>query len=96
MTYSLKHAAERLGIGHRELMKRMRDKDLLTAQNLPTNPPLTKQFLVTRENRYHHPEHGMQYPRTTRVTEADIPWLAKQLGIERPMPPVTADPRDVA
>ena len=96
MSNSLKHVAEHLGISHRELMKRMRDKGLLTAHNLPTNPTLTMQYLVTREHRYHHPELGMQYPRTTRVTDAGIPWLAKQLGIERPMPPVTADPRDVA
>lgn len=96
MSHSLKYTAERLGIGHRELMKRMRDAGLLDKHNLPANPVMTKEFLVTRENRYHHPEHGLQYPRTTRVTDAGLAWLAKKLGIERPMPPAQQDPRDVA
>lgn len=96
MSYSLKYAAERLGIGHRTLMQRMRDKGLLDKHNLPANPVMTKAFLVTREGRYQHPEHGMQYPRTTRVTDIGLPWLAKQLGIERPAPPAVADPREVA
>lgn len=96
MSISLKQAAERLGLGHRELMKRMREKGLLDRHNLPAAPDLTKAFLVTREHRYHHPEHGMQYPRTTRLTDAGIPWLAQQLGIERPMPEAKPDPRYVA
>lgn len=49
MSLSLKRVAERLGLGHRELMKRMRDKGLLNQHNLPTNPVVTKDFLVTRE-----------------------------------------------
>ncbi|RMH85199.1 hypothetical protein EA796_06735 [Pseudomonas sp. AOB-7] len=96
MSNSLKYTAQRLGIGHRDLMKRMREKGLLDRFNLPANPEMTKLYLVTKENRYHHPEHGMQYPRTTRVTDAGIPWLADKLGIERPMPVPQADPRDVA
>lgn len=96
MSNSLKYASQRLGIGHRSLMQRMRDKGLLDARNLPAHPDRDKCYLVTRENRYHHPEHGMQYPRTTRVTDAGIPWLANQLGIERPLPEPQQDPRDVA
>lgn len=96
MSHSLKDTAERLGLKHRELMKRMREAGLLDCHNLPANPERTKLYLVTREYRYQHPKHGMQYPRTTRVTDAGIHWLANKLGIERPMPPVTADPRDVA
>ncbi|MDT4820058.1 hypothetical protein FQZ97_531900 [compost metagenome] len=96
MSNSLKYTAQRLGLSHRDLMKRMRDKGLLTEHNLPAHPDRDKDFLVTRENRYYHPEHGMQYPRTTRATDAGIPWLAQQLGIERTMPPAQADPRDVA
>uniref|UniRef100_A4XZG7 Antirepressor protein C-terminal domain-containing protein n=1 Tax=Ectopseudomonas mendocina (strain ymp) TaxID=399739 RepID=A4XZG7_ECTM1 len=96
MSNTLKYTAQRLGIGHRDLMRRMREKGLLDRYNLPANPELTKLYLVTREHRYHHPEHGMQYPRTTRVTDAGIPWLAEKLGIERPMPEPQQDPRDVA
>lgn len=96
MSNSLKYVAQRLGLGHRKLMQRMRDKGLLDAHNLPANPEMTKEFLVTRENRYVHPEYGWQYPRTTRVTDAGIPWLAKQLGIEQPLPEPQQDPRDVA
>ncbi len=96
MSNSLKYTAQRLGLKHLDLMKRMREKGLLTEHNLPAHPTRDKAFLVTRENRYYHPDHGMQYPRTTRVTDAGIPWLAQQLGIQRPMPPAQADPRDVA
>lgn len=96
MTLSLKQAAERLGMGHRKLMQRMRKKGLLDKHNLPANPVATKDFLVTRERRWYHEKSGMQYPRTTRVTDIGITWLAKQLGIERPAPPAVADPREVA
>ena len=96
MSLSLKRVAERLGLGHRELMKRMRDKGLLDQHNLPTNPALTKDFLVTRESRWFHEKLGIQYKRTTRVTDVGISWLARQIGIERPPPPAAPDPREVA
>jgi phage antirepressor YoqD-like protein len=96
MSLSLKRAAERLGLGHRELMKRMRDKGLLDKKNLPANPAATKDFLVTRESRWFHERLGMQYKRTTRVTDIGISWLAGQIGIERPAPPAVTDPREVA
>lgn len=96
MSLSLKRVAERLGLGQRELMKRMRDKGLLDQHNLPTNPALTKDFLVTRESRWFHEKHGMQYKRTTRVTDIGISWLARQIGIERPAPSAALDPREVA
>jgi len=96
MSLSLKFAAQRLGLGHRQLMQRMRDRGLLTEHNQPAHPDRDKAFLVTRENQYYHPEYGMQYPRTTRVTHAGIPWLAQQLGIDRPLPEPQPDPRDVA
>lgn len=96
MSISLKRAAQRLGLGHRELMKRMRDKGLLDKKNLPANPAATKDFLVTRETRWFHEDYGMQYQRTTRVTEIGISWLANQIGIEPPAPPAVPDPREVA
>ncbi len=96
MSLSLKFAAERLGLGHRKLMAQMRAKGLLNEHNLPAHPDRDKAFLVTRENQYYHPEHGLQYPRTTRVTSAGILWLAQQLGIDRPLPEPQPDPRDVA
>jgi len=95
MSLSLKYAAQRLGIGHRQLMQRMREKGLLGTDNLPAHPDRDKAFLVTREGQWFHPEHGMQYPRATRVTHAGIPWLAQQLGIDRPLPEPKPDPRDV-
>ncbi|AYF90876.1 hypothetical protein D6Z43_16360 [Pseudomonas sp. DY-1] len=96
MANTLKYTAERLGIGHRKLMERMREKGLLTPHNLPAHPDRDKEFLVTRESKWFDPKHGHQYPRTTRVTDAGIPWLAQQLGIERPMPALKPDPRDAA
>ncbi|MTZ15084.1 hypothetical protein GNE00_15130 [Pseudomonas sp. JL972] len=96
MSISLKFAAARLGLGHRILMQRMRDKGLLGKDNLPAHPDRDKAFLVTRDGQWFHPEHGLQYPRTTRVTAAGLPWLARQLGIEHPLPEPQQDPRDVA
>lgn len=93
---ALKDAAEQMGLKHRELMKLMRDKGLLTKHNLPANPDATKHHLVTREHRYHHPEHGLQFPRTTRLMEGSLHWLADRLGIQLPMPEAKEDPRDVA
>lgn len=96
MSHSLKHTAERLGLKHRQLMKLMREKGLLDQYNLPAAPDLTKRYLVTRENRIYSDTKGWRFTRTTRVTDAGIPWLAQKLGIERPMPPAQPDPRDVA
>ncbi len=96
MSNSLKYTAQRLGLGHRKLMARMREAGLLDKHNLPTNPELTKAFLVTRENRIYSDTKGWRFTRTTRVTDAGIPWLARKLGIEQPMPEPQADPRDVA
>lgn len=96
MSNSLKYTAERLGLGHRKMMQRMREVGLLDAHNLPAHPARDKAFLVTREARIYHPTHGLQYPRTTRVTDIGIPWLARQLGIERALPEPQQDPRDVA
>ena len=96
MSLSLKQAAERLGLGHRKLMQHMRDKGLLDKYNLPANPEMTKHFLVTRENQFYSDAKGWRLTRTTRVTDIGLPWLAKQLGIERPAPPAVADPREVA
>jgi len=96
MSLSLKFAAERLGLGHRKLMAQMRTKGLLGSDNLPAHPDRDKAFLVTRESQWFHPECGMQYQRATRVTPAGLPWLAQQLGIDRPLPEPQPDPRDVA
>lgn len=92
----LKEAAVRLGLGHRALMKLMREKGLLTQQNLPADPVATKHHLVTREFRYDHPKFGVQYPRTTRLMEGSLHWLAGRLGIQVPMPEAKPDPRDAA
>lgn len=96
MSHSLKDTAERLGLKHRELMKRMREKGLLDQFNLPANPELTKLYLVTRENKFYSDTKGWRFTRTTRVTNAGLPWLADKLGIQRPMPEPQQDPRDVA
>lgn len=96
MSHSLKEAAERLGLKHRAMMKTMREKGLLDTYNLPKNPEVTKLYLVTRENKFYSDEKGWRFTRTTRLTDAGIPWLADKLGVERPMPPAQQDPRDVA
>lgn len=96
MSNSLKYTAERLGLGHRKMMQRMREVGLLNGSNLPAHPDRDKAFLVTRETRVYTPTNGLMYPRTTRVTDAGIPWLARKLGIEQPLPEPQQDPRDVA
>lgn len=96
MSHSLKDTATRLGLKHRDMMKRMREKGLTDQYNLPTNPELTKLYLVTRENKFYSDNKGWRFTRTTRVTDAGINWLADKLGVERPMPPAQQDPRDVA
>lgn len=96
MSIALKDAASQLGISNIALMKLMREKGLLDKNNLPANPEMTRDFLVTREGRWHHPEHGMQYKRTTRLTAGSVPWLARRLGLQLQMPEAKPDPRDVA
>jgi hypothetical protein len=96
MDMTLKHAAERLGTTRPQLIRRMRDAGLLDSYNLPANPTRDALYLKTKDGQWFHPELGMQYSRSTRVTPAGVPWLAERLGIERPLPPPTPDRRDVA
>jgi hypothetical protein len=96
MAYTLKDAAPNLGLTRTTLIKRMRAKGLLDANNLPAFPLRDKLYLSKYEGRWAHEKLGLQYSYSTRVTDAGIRWLAEQLGIERPAPPPVADPREVA
>lgn len=96
MAYTLKEAAPHLGLTRTKLIALMRGKGLLGTSNLPAYPKRDRLYLHTHEGRWFHAELGLQYSYSTRVTPAGIRWLAEQLGIERPAPPATPDPREVA
>lgn len=96
MEYDLHKAAQRLGLTRPKLIARLRAKGLLTDKNLPANPVRDKLYMRTKDGSWYHEKLGMQYSQSTRVTAAGIPWLADQLGIERPAPPAEPDRRYVA
>lgn len=96
MDYDLHHAAKRLGITRPQLIKRMKDKGLLDSKRLPSHPLRDKLYMRTKAGQWFHEKLGMQYSQSTRITAAGIPWLADQLGIERPAPPAEPDRRYVA
>ena len=96
MELDLKRAAERLGTTRPKLMQLMREKGLLGADNLPAHPTRDAHYLRVKETPWQHAELGQQYSYTTRLKSGGLVWLARQLGIERPAPPPTPDPREVA
>lgn len=96
MDLTLHKAATRLGTSRPKLIEAMRNAGLLDANNLPAMPVRDRLYLKIKQGQWYHPELGMQYSQSTRVTPAGIPWLAQQLGIERPLPEPQQDPRDVA
>lgn len=95
-TYTLQEAAKALGLTRPKLINAMRERDLLDAKNLPRHPSRDSLYLVTREGSWFHEIHGMQYTRSTRVTQAGLRWLEQKLGLERALPEQKPDPRDVA
>tara|TARA_R110002051_G_scaffold53388_1_gene100730 strand:+ start:33 stop:317 length:285 start_codon:yes stop_codon:yes gene_type:complete len=87
MLRNLAQTAKQLGITRKQLIFKMREAGLLNAQNLPTNPMRDKFYLQTKQGQWYHPELGMQYSESTRVTQYGINWLADKLGLERPKVP---------
>lgn len=96
MAHTLANAAARLGISRPQLIKRMRAAGLLDAGNLPAHPERDRLHLKVHEGHWYHPTLGMQYSRSTRVTRAGLHWLAAQLDIDMPPPPLEREGRDVA
>lgn len=94
MDRDLKQTAAQLGLTRPQLIARLREKGLLTPENLPAHPARDRDYLRVKEGHWFHPVCGMQYSRSTRVTQAGLRWLADRLGIE--LPPLPADRSDVA
>lgn len=94
MDRDLKHTAAQLGLTRPQLIARLREKGLLTHENLPAHPARDRRYLRVKEGHWFHPVCGMQYSRSTRVTQAGLRWLADQLGIEQP--PLPTGRSDVA
>lgn len=94
MERNLEKTAKYFGITRPVLIKRMRDKGLLTDRNLPTFPVRDREYLRVKDGSWYHHELGMQYSQSTRVRQAGIRWLAEQLGLD--LPAIPTDHRDVA
>jgi len=94
MERTLAQTAKHLGITRPKLISLMREKGLLNEQNLPAYPTRDREFLGIKNGNWYHEKLGMQYSQSTRVKQAGVCWLAKQLGIE--LPAIPADNRDVA
>ena len=94
MERDLAKTAKYFGITRPALIKLMREKILLTVRNLPTFPVHHREYLRVKDGTWYHHEWGMQYSQSTRVSQAGIPWLAEQLGLD--LPAIPADHRDVA
>lgn len=93
MERTLAQTAKHFGITRPELIKLMREKDLLRGK-LPAYPTRDREYLRTKDSTWFHHQLGMQYSQSTRVKQAGIPWLAEQLGLE--LPAIQVDNRDVA
>ncbi|NVZ62026.1 DNA-binding protein [Pseudomonas gingeri] len=94
MERDLQKTARYFGTTRPKLMALMRVKGLLNEENLPAFPVRDREYLRVKDSSWYHDTFGTQYCQSTRVRQAGIPWLAKQLGLE--LPAVPADRRDVA
>ncbi|MCX2689588.1 phage antirepressor KilAC domain-containing protein [Pseudomonas sp. DCB_CB] len=87
MERTLAQTAQHFGISRNELIRRMRENELLTERNLPRYPTRDREYLRIKEGSWFHPGAGMQYSESTRVKQAGIPWLAERLNLQLPTPP---------
>ncbi|PKM30210.1 MAG: DNA-binding protein [Gammaproteobacteria bacterium HGW-Gammaproteobacteria-11] len=94
MQRTLAQTARVLGVKRKDLISLMQQAGLLNSQNLPANPMRDKFYLTTKHGQWYHPQLGLQYSESTRVSQSGINWLADKLGLERP--PVPQERRRVA
>ncbi|WP_295482113.1 phage antirepressor KilAC domain-containing protein [uncultured Pseudomonas sp.] len=87
MERNLAQTAKLFGISRNELIRLMREQNLLDQKNLPRYPNRDREYLRTKEGQWFHPKAGMQYSASTRVKQPGIPWLAERLSIQLPTPP---------
>lgn len=87
MERNLAQTAKVFGISRNELIRLMREQDLLDQKNLPRYPTRDRDFLRKKEGSWFHPVAGMQYSESTRVKQAGVPWLAERLQLQLPTPP---------
>ncbi|WJO24092.1 phage antirepressor KilAC domain-containing protein [Pseudomonas soli] len=87
MERNLAQTAKLFGITRNELIRLMREQDLLDQKNLPRYPTRDRYYLRKKEGCWFHPVSGMQYSESTRVKQAGIPWLTERLQLQLPTPP---------
>lgn len=94
MERSLEKTAKYFGVTRTKLIALMHEKGLLNNCNLPAFPVRDREYLRIKNGNWYHETAGMQYSQSTKVRQAGMAWLAKQLGLE--LPAIPADKRDVA
>ncbi|MBC7213053.1 MAG: phage antirepressor KilAC domain-containing protein [Pseudomonas sp.] len=87
MERNLAQTAKLFGITRNELIRLMREQDLLDQKNLPRYPTRDRDYQRKKEGCWFHPVSGMQYSESTRVKQVGIPWLAERLQLQLPTPP---------
>lgn len=85
-TLTLLKTAQRMGISRAELIKRMKIKGILNADNLPARPKEHRAWLTIHEGQWYHSTAGQQYRQTTRVKTEGLRWLAAELDLLPPPP----------
>jgi len=79
VTYTLKEAAQRLGIGPRKFNAFLRDKGVLKYEgkyNLPSQKYIEKGYMKRRQSKFTHPTTG-QLHQYAVITNSGLLWLEK-------------------
>jgi len=77
--YSIREAAEILGIGSRKLFEWLRTERVLDASNIPRQAPVAAGHMTTHRGKYQHPIRGERETMQPRVTYKGIGWLRGRL-----------------
>lgn len=82
MHYTIERAAAVLGMGRNQLTKALKEKGLLTADNLPAGRYLYRGWFFVKTCSFRHPAVGLKHYGRTHITPRGLNYIAGQLGIE--------------
>ena len=81
-TTPLFEAARMLNLGPKKLFAALRQRNVLTKQNLPFRQYVEQGLFTTELKEYKHPKLGMKLYAQTHVTDQGLKWLAEEFDIE--------------
>lgn len=75
--YTLQSAAKMLGVGPNRLFRTLRERRVLSKDNIPYQRYIDQGYLKVNTGHFQHPGVGVKYYARVTVTNQGLVWLAK-------------------